>query len=234
MRISKLTKGQVRKLNSFRKFLGNKITDLAFSKWLKTQTSNKSGGNLDPVATQLERSLKSLASKKINLENWGYTIKRAKGQVWKLDALRKSLGNKITVPAFSEWLKTQTSNKFRGNPDPVATQLERSLKSIASKKINLGNWGYTIKRAKGQVRKLNALRKSLGNKIADQTFSKWLKTQTSNKSGGNPDPVATQLERSLKSLASKKINLGNWGYTIKRAKGKGAKGFVATKNKKPS
>ena len=86
---------------------------------------------------------------------------------------------------------------------------------------------------KGQVRKLNALRKSLGNKIADLAFSKWLKTQNPNKSE-KPDPVALKLEGSLKSLASKKINLGTWGYTIKRAKGKGAKRFVATRNKKPS
>jgi len=90
------------------------------------------------------------------------------------------------------------------------------------------------KLTKGQVRKLKALRKSLGPKIADPAFSKWLKTQTSSKSGGKADPVAKQLERSLKSLSSKKINLGTWGYTIKRTKGKGAKGFVATRNKKPS
>ena len=91
-----------------------------------------------------------------------------------------------------------------------------------------------LKLTKGQVRKLNALRKSLGNKIADPAFSKWLKTQNLNKSEGKIDPVAAKLERSLKSLSSKKINLGTWGYTIKRAKGKGAKGFVATRNKKPS
>ena len=90
------------------------------------------------------------------------------------------------------------------------------------------------KLTKGQVRKLKALRKSLGNKIADPAFSKWLKTQNSNKSAVKADPVANQLEGSLKSLASTKINLGIWGYTIKRAKGKGAKGFVATRNKKPS
>ena len=90
------------------------------------------------------------------------------------------------------------------------------------------------KLTKGQVQKLNALRKSLGNKIADPAFSKWLKTQNPNKSGGKTDPVAEKLEGSLKSLSSKKINLGTWGYTIKRAKGKGAKGFVATRNKKPS
>ena len=90
------------------------------------------------------------------------------------------------------------------------------------------------KLTKGQVRKLEALRKSLGPKIADPAFSKWMKAQTSSQSGGNVDPVSKQLERSQKSLASKKINLGTWGYTIKRAMGKGAKGFVATKNKKPS
>ena len=90
------------------------------------------------------------------------------------------------------------------------------------------------KLTKGQVRKLKALRKSLGPKIADPAFSKWLKTQTSSKSGGKTDPVAEKLERSLKSLSSKKINLGTLGYTIKRAKGKGAKGFVATRNQKPS
>ena len=87
---------------------------------------------------------------------------------------------------------------------------------------------------KGQVRKLNALRKSLGPKIADPAFSKWLKTQNSNKSAVKADPVANQLEGSLKSLASTKINLGTWGYTIKRSKGKGAEGFVATRNKKSS
>ena len=87
---------------------------------------------------------------------------------------------------------------------------------------------------KGQVRKLKALRKSLGNKIADPAFSKWLKTQNSNKSAVKADPVANQLEGSLKSLASTNINLGTWGYTIKRSKGKGAEGFVATRNKKSS
>ena len=90
------------------------------------------------------------------------------------------------------------------------------------------------KLTKGQVRKLKALRKSLGNKIADLAFSEWLKTQNPNKSVGKTDPVALKLEDSLKSLASKKINLGTWGYTIKRSKGKGAKGFVATRNNKPS
>ena len=92
----------------------------------------------------------------------------------------------------------------------------------------------TSKLTKGQIRKLNALRKALGNKIADAAFSKWLKTQNPHKSKERTDPVAKKLEGALKPLASKKINLGTYGYTIKRAKGKGAKSFVATRNKKPS
>ena len=86
---------------------------------------------------------------------------------------------------------------------------------------------------KGQVRKLNALRKSLGNKIADPAFSKWLKTQNPHKFKERTDPVAKKLEGALKPLESKKINLGTYGYTIKRAKGKGAKGIVVTRNTKP-
>ena len=39
-----------------------------------------------------------------------------------------------------------------------------------------------LKLTKGQIRKLNALRKALGNKIADAAFSKWLKTQNPHKS----------------------------------------------------
>ena len=86
---------------------------------------------------------------------------------------------------------------------------------------------------KGQVRKLKALRKSLGNKIADPAFSKLLKTQTSSKSGGKPDPVAEKLEGSLKSLSSKKINLGTWGYTIKRAKGRVQRGSLLPETRNP-
>ena len=91
----------------------------------------------------------------------------------------------------------------------------------------------TSKLTKGQIRKLNALRKALGNNIADATFSKWLKTQKLHKSEERTDPIAKKLESALKPIASKKINLGTYGYTIKRAKGKGTKGIVVTRNTKP-
>ena len=82
---------------------------------------------------------------------------------------------------------------------------------------------------KGQFRKLTALRKSLGNEIADSAFAKWLNTQVSN-STPKVDGVAVKLQDALSHLASDKtFRLGARGYVVKRAKGKGASGFVASK-----
>jgi len=82
---------------------------------------------------------------------------------------------------------------------------------------------------KGQVRKLNALRKSLGNEIADNAFTKWMKTQTK-KNSVQIDPVAVKIEEALSSLVhDKAFRLGSKGYVIKRSKGKGASGFVVSK-----
>jgi len=82
---------------------------------------------------------------------------------------------------------------------------------------------------KGQIRKLNALRKSLGNEIADNAFAKWMRTQTKENSV-QIDPVAVKIEESLSSLIhDKSFRLGSKGYIIKRSKGKGASGFAVSK-----
>jgi hypothetical protein len=82
---------------------------------------------------------------------------------------------------------------------------------------------------KGQTRKLNALRKSLGNEIADNAFAKWMKTQTKENSV-QIDPVAVKIEATLSSLVhDKSFRLGSKGYIIKRSKGKGASGFAVSK-----
>lgn len=83
---------------------------------------------------------------------------------------------------------------------------------------------------KGQVRKLNALRKSIGDKLGEDAFSKWLKEQSSAKPTETVDPVAEKLLEALQSLENdKSVKLGNWGYAIRRAKGHAAKGFTVTK-----
>ena len=87
--------------------------------------------------------------------------------------------------------------------------------------------------SKGEMRKLVALRKSLGDKIADKAFAEWY----ANKPAApidKVDPVATKIEEALSRYANdKNLNLGRYGYTIRRAKGKGATGFVAVRNEKP-
>ncbi len=86
---------------------------------------------------------------------------------------------------------------------------------------------------KGEVRNLNALRKSIGDKLADDAFSKWLQQKTSAKSVDDVDPVAEKIAEAVKPLAKdKSINLGRYGYSIKRARGKGAKGIVVARIEK--
>ena len=90
------------------------------------------------------------------------------------------------------------------------------------------------KLTKGQVRKLNALRKSVGNELGDEVFSKWLAQQASAAAKPKPDPVALKIEGSLADfVGDQSFRLGNYGYTIRRARGKGVSGFVVTKNAKP-
>ena len=82
---------------------------------------------------------------------------------------------------------------------------------------------------KGQIRKLNALRKSVGDDIAEDAFGKWMKSQTKTPKDVR-DPVADTLVAALSNLISdKKFRLGRKGYVVRRAKGKGASGFVAQK-----
>jgi hypothetical protein len=82
---------------------------------------------------------------------------------------------------------------------------------------------------KGQVRKLNSLRKSIGDDIADAAFGKWIKSQSKTPKEVR-DPVADALVAALSNLTSdKSFKLGNKGYVVRRAKGKGVSGFVAQK-----
>jgi hypothetical protein len=83
---------------------------------------------------------------------------------------------------------------------------------------------------KGQVRKLNALRKSIGDKLAEDAFKKWLAQQETKEQEIKEDPVAEKILEILEPLSNdKSLNLGRYGYSIKRARGKGAEGFVVAR-----
>jgi len=82
---------------------------------------------------------------------------------------------------------------------------------------------------KGQVRKLNALRKSIGDDIAEGAFGKWMKTQSKTPKEVR-DPVADALVTALDQFKDDKtFRLGTRGYVVKRSKGRGASGFIAQK-----
>ena len=86
---------------------------------------------------------------------------------------------------------------------------------------------------KGQARKLSALRRSVGDELGEEVFGKWMAQQAAD-SAPKADPVAVKIEEALAGFAeNRKFNLGLYGYTVRRARGKGATGFVATKNPKP-
>ncbi len=87
--------------------------------------------------------------------------------------------------------------------------------------------------AKGQVRKLNALRKSVGEDLAEDVFAKWMKRQSSATPIEKADPVAEKLKGAIAGLEKDQaFRLGNQGYTVRRARGKGASGFIVEKNQK--
>ena len=72
---------------------------------------------------------------------------------------------------------------------------------------------------KGHQRKLKALRKSLGKKIADEAFSKWLKEMAGGKKKASKiDQVAVRLADCIGKEDKKKLKLKipRGGYLVRR------------------
>ena len=81
---------------------------------------------------------------------------------------------------------------------------------------------------KGQIRKLNALRRSIGDALANDAFAKWLKQQTKATKAPKEDVVAKKIAEALKPYQNdKSFNLGRYGYKVTRSKGRGVKGGFA-------
>ena len=78
--------------------------------------------------------------------------------------------------------------------------------------------------SKGHMRKLVALRKSLGTDIANKAFLEWQKTQTATPEA-KEDPVATALLEAIEGTVES-LNLGRYGYTIRRSRA----GLTVTRN----
>ena len=74
---------------------------------------------------------------------------------------------------------------------------------------------------KGELRKLNALRKSVGDKIAERAFAQWYSQKARAKAAGPADKNAALIASTLGPLAKAgKLMIGRYGYLVKRGRGR--------------
>jgi hypothetical protein len=74
--------------------------------------------------------------------------------------------------------------------------------------------------SKGQLRKLNALRKSLGDDIGNRAFAEWLSSR--------PDGVAAPRDRNARTISDAlqpliddgKLRIPRGGYVLRRGRGR--------------
>ena len=81
---------------------------------------------------------------------------------------------------------------------------------------------------KGLRRKLNALRKSVGDDLAEEVFAKWLERQAASQAKDKPDPVAMKIVEALAGLENDPIVQSRqpWLHTAPR-QGQGRLGFCS-------
>ena len=74
---------------------------------------------------------------------------------------------------------------------------------------------------KGQLRKLNALRKSLGNEIADRAFIQWMESAPEAADGGQQDRNARTIIEALHPLIETgELRIPRGGYMLRRGRGR--------------
>ena len=74
---------------------------------------------------------------------------------------------------------------------------------------------------KGQMRKLTALRKSLGEDIADKAFGEWIKKQDEQPVSAPVDANAAIIADTLEPLTqSGKLRIPRGGYLVRRGRGR--------------
>ena len=74
---------------------------------------------------------------------------------------------------------------------------------------------------KGQLRKLNALRKSLGADIANKAFGEWYEKQAKQPDSAPVDANAALITNTLEPLAKQgKLRIPRGGYFVRRGRGR--------------
>jgi hypothetical protein len=74
---------------------------------------------------------------------------------------------------------------------------------------------------KGELRKLNALRKSVGQQLGDKTFGEWLKKRVATHGVPAEDKDAALIAEALvKLIDEKKLRIPRGGYLVSRGRGR--------------
>ena len=74
---------------------------------------------------------------------------------------------------------------------------------------------------KGQLRKLNALRKSVGDDIGGRAFAEWIASQSSEAAAEKTDKNAELIKDTLWPLVERRsIKIPRGGYLVKRGRGR--------------
>ena len=77
-----LNKGQLRKLNALRKFLGADIANKAFGEWYEKQAKKPDSAPVDANAELITNTLEPLAKQgKLRIPRGGYLVRRGRGRV---------------------------------------------------------------------------------------------------------------------------------------------------------
>ena len=74
---------------------------------------------------------------------------------------------------------------------------------------------------KGEVRKLNALRRSIGDKLGEEAFAKWLKRRKSAQTNVDEDKNAALIADALiKLIEERNLRIPRGGYLVTRGRGR--------------
>lgn len=76
------------------------------------------------------------------------------------------------------------------------------------------------KLTKGQLRKLNALKKSIGDELGEKAFAEWLALQPTEKPVPEDKVAAVVGQAVEKALAQKDLRMPRGGYIVKRGRGR--------------
>ena len=74
--------------------------------------------------------------------------------------------------------------------------------------------------SKGELRKLNALRKSLGDEIAERAFAEWRQNQGSNGTGAADRNASTIVGALQPLIEDGKLRIPRGGYILRRGRGR--------------